>query len=112
MSESPVSPASPASPTSATSPSKVPTTSNNLNPKKFEGDGFVVKGKLIGADDLSIDRDEKICLDSMFKLKALARARGEHKQKIQLNLTMTAVKIVDDNTKVSILKINKFFLFI
>ena len=62
-------------------------------------------------EDLSVDRDEKICLDSMFKLKAVVRARGEHKQRIQINLTMDAVKIIDDNTKVH-LKKKIFFLFI
>jgi hypothetical protein len=98
MSETPVTPALPASP------------SNNVKPKKFEGDGVVFKGKLIGMEDLSIDRDEKICLDSMFKLKAVVRARGDHKQKIQLNLTMSAVKIIDDTTKVFIkIKKNLFY---
>ena len=70
------------------------------NAKKFEGDGLPFKGKLIGMEDLSVDRDEKICLDSMFKLKAVVKARGEHKQRIQLNLTMNAVKVTDDTTKV------------
>lgn len=87
--------------TSVSSPES-PTTSNKSNAKKFEGDGVSFKGKLIGVDELSIDRDEKICLDSMFKLKAVVRARGEHKQKIQLNLTMSSVKIIDDTTKVFI----------
>jgi disabled family protein 2 len=82
---------------------ETPTTSNKSNAKKFEGDGVSFKGKLIGMEDLSIDRDEKICLDSMFKLKAVVRARGEHKQKIQLNLTMSAVRIIDDTTKVFII---------
>ncbi len=93
-------------------PSKEVTTtiSNNIKPKKFDGDGVVFKGKLIGMEDLSVDRDEKICLDSMFKLKAVVRARGDHKQKIQLNLTMSAVKIIDDTTKVFI-KIKKFHFF-
>ncbi|CAF4631745.1 unnamed protein product, partial [Rotaria socialis] len=51
---------------------------------------------------LSIDRDEKMCLESMFKLKACVRARGEHKQKIKLNLTMGGIKLIDDNTKTHI----------
>ena len=59
-------------------------------------------------EDLPIDRDEKVCLEAMFKLKAVVRARGEHKQRIQLNLTMSAVKVIDDTTKV-LLK-NKFLL--
>jgi disabled family protein 2 len=116
MSETPILPASPASPTkdvkttTATpgSPSKEvktpppPTTTNNSNTKKFEGDGLTYKSKLIGVDELTLDRDEKICLDSMFKLKAVARARGEHKQRITLHLTMSGVKVMDDATKVFI----------
>ncbi|CAF3377780.1 unnamed protein product [Rotaria socialis] len=78
------------------------TTANGSKGKKFEGDGLPFKGKLIGMEDLSIDRNEKICLDSMFKLKAVVSARGEHKQKVQMNLTTSAVKIIDDATKVQI----------
>ena len=93
-------------PTTPTSPSKEnaiktsTTKANDTNAKKFEGDGLSFKGKLIGIEDLTVDRDEKICLDAMFKLKAVTRARGEHKQKLQLNLTMSAVKIINDTTKV------------
>ena len=68
--------------------------------KKYEGDGVPFRAKLIGMEDLNVDRDEKVCLDSMFKLKAVVRARGEHKQRIQLNLTMSSVKVTDDTSKV------------
>jgi disabled family protein 2 len=51
-------------------------------------------------EDLSVDCDEKVCLDSMFRLKAVVRARGEHKQKIQLNLSLDGVKVIDESTKV------------
>ena len=53
-------------------------------------------------DSLIANRDEALCLDSMFKLKAIIRARGEHKQRIQLNMTISAVKLIDEVTKVSI----------
>ncbi|CAF1220114.1 unnamed protein product [Adineta steineri] len=69
---------------------------------KFEGDGVPFKGKLIGMEDVPVDRDEKACLDSLFKLKAVATARKEHKQKLQLNLTMAGIKVYDDTTKVII----------
>lgn len=84
-------------PTSPSSP-----TTGNLNAKKYEGDGLSFKGKLIGMEDLHVDRDERTCLDAMFKLKAVVKARGEHKQRVQLNLTMTAVNIIDDTTKAQI----------
>ena len=51
-------------------------------------------------EDLPVDRNETICLESISKLKAIARVRGEHKQKIQLNLTIDAVKVVDEITRV------------
>ncbi|CAF1174385.1 unnamed protein product, partial [Didymodactylos carnosus] len=98
-----------ASYTKMTTVDQVPTVNNNEPKKpstpgatKFDGDGVVFKGKLIGTEDLSVDRDEKICLDSMFKLKAVAKARSDHKQKIQINLTLSAVKLADEVTKVSV----------
>jgi hypothetical protein len=51
-------------------------------------------------DELAVDRDEKVCLDSMFKLKAIVRAKGKAKQRIQLNFTIAAVKLIDEVTKV------------
>ncbi len=57
---------------------------------------------IIGVDELAVDRDEKVCLDSMFKLKAIARAKGKAKQRIQLNFTIAAVKLIDEVTKVLI----------
>lgn len=75
-------------------------TANGPNAKKFEGEGLPFKAKLIGMEDLTIDRDEKVCLESMFKLKAVVRARGEHKQRVQINLTMNSVKIIDEASKV------------
>ncbi|CAF1517590.1 unnamed protein product, partial [Didymodactylos carnosus] len=70
---------------------------------KFDEDGLSFKAKLIGIEDVPKDRDEKVCLDSMFKLKAvakaLANARGEHKQKIEINLTLLGVKLYEESTK-------------
>ncbi|CAF1264045.1 unnamed protein product [Rotaria sordida] len=78
------------------------TTTNSSNSKKFEGDGLPFKCKLIGTEYLSVDRDEKVCLDSMFKLKAVVKTRGEHKQRVQLNLTMSALKVIDEATEAQI----------
>ncbi|CAF0830417.1 unnamed protein product [Rotaria sordida] len=75
-----------------------------MNSNKFEGNGIQFKCKIIGMEYLPIDRDERVCLESMFKLKVVVRARGEHKQKIQLILTMNGIKIVDELTKVEIAK--------
>ena len=51
-------------------------------------------------EDVSTDRDELVCLDSMFRLKTVVRVRGEHKQKIQLNLSLNGINVYDDSTKV------------
>ncbi|CAF0829282.1 unnamed protein product [Rotaria sordida] len=75
-----------------------------MNSNKFEGNGIQFKCKIIGMEYLPIDRDERVCLESMFKLKVVVRARGEHKQKIQLILTMNGIKVVDELTKVEIAK--------
>jgi disabled family protein 2 len=90
----------PSSPPPASPPPTPGVKEGESKSKKYEGDGAPFKGKLIGMEDLTIDRDEKVCLEAMFKLKAVVRARGEHKQRIQLNLTMSAVKVIDDTTKV------------
>lgn len=88
----------------------VPTTPTSPNgATKFQGEGLVFKAKLIGMEDLPVDRDEKACLESMFKLKAVAKARGEHKQRIQMNLTMSSVKVTDETTKVEEKRTRKSF---
>ncbi len=53
-------------------------------------------------EQLPVNCGEKECLDSMFKLKAVVRAMGQHKQRIQLNLTITALRLIDEVTKVLI----------
>ncbi|CAF0772088.1 unnamed protein product [Rotaria sp. Silwood1] len=73
-----------------------------IKSKKFEGNGVQFRCKIIGMEDLRFDLDEKLCLESIFRLKAIVRARGEHKQRIQLNLTVNGVKVIDEATKVQI----------
>jgi hypothetical protein len=51
-------------------------------------------------EDVESDRDEQLSLDSLVRLKALVRARGEHKQKVQLNLARSGVQVIDEYTKV------------
>jgi hypothetical protein len=53
-----------------------------------------------GIEDLSVDRDDKLCIDALFRLKNGVRVRGEHKQKIQLYLALDGVKVIDESTKV------------
>jgi len=51
-------------------------------------------------EDIPVDCDERVCLDSMLRLKTGVLVRGEHKQKIQLNLSLGGVKVIDESTKV------------
>uniref|UniRef100_A0A8C5UB00 DAB adaptor protein 1 n=1 Tax=Malurus cyaneus samueli TaxID=2593467 RepID=A0A8C5UB00_9PASS len=72
--------------------------------KRFKGDGVRYKAKLIGIDEVSAARGDKLCQDSMMKLKgvvAAARSKGEHKQKVFLTVSFGGIKIFDEKTGVS-----------
>uniref|UniRef100_A0A672U0J4 DAB adaptor protein 1 n=1 Tax=Strigops habroptila TaxID=2489341 RepID=A0A672U0J4_STRHB len=67
----------------------------------FKGDGVRYKAKLIGIDEVSAARGDKLCQDSMMKLKgivAAARSKGEHKQKVFLTVSFGGIKIFDEKT--------------
>ncbi|XP_020558027.1 disabled homolog 1 isoform X2 [Oryzias latipes] len=68
---------------------------------RFHGDGVRYRAKLIGLDPVPDARGEKMCWDSMMKLKGLegvARKQGKHKQKIWLKVSSNGLKIVDERT--------------
>ncbi|XP_001372050.3 disabled homolog 2 [Monodelphis domestica] len=70
---------------------------------RFKGDGVKYKAKLIGIDDVPDARGDKMCQDSMMKLKGMAgaaRSQGQHKQKIWLNISLSGIKIIDEKTGV------------
>ncbi|XP_011603000.1 disabled homolog 2 isoform X1 [Takifugu rubripes] len=70
---------------------------------RFQGDGVRYKAKLIGIDDVSEARGDKMCQDSMMKLKGMAvaaRSQGKHKQRIWVNISMSGIKIVDERSGV------------
>ncbi|NXP53116.1 DAB2 protein, partial [Heliornis fulica] len=70
---------------------------------RFKGDGVRYKAKLIGIDDVPEARGDKMSQDSMMKLKGLAiaaRAQGQHKQKVWINISLTGIKIIDEKTGV------------
>ncbi|XP_063795352.1 disabled homolog 1 isoform X5 [Pseudophryne corroboree] len=69
--------------------------------KRFKGDGVRYKAKLIGIDEVSAARGDKLCQDSMMKLKGIvagARSKGEHKQKVFLTVSFGGIKIFDEKT--------------
>ncbi|XP_061903052.1 disabled homolog 1-like isoform X3 [Entelurus aequoreus] len=64
--------------------------------KRFRGDGVRYKAKLIGIDEVTAARGDKLCQDSMMKLKGMAssaRSKGEHKQRVFLTVSFSGIKI-------------------
>ncbi|XP_055359757.1 disabled homolog 1 isoform X2 [Betta splendens] len=64
--------------------------------KRFRGDGVRYKAKLIGMDEVTAARGDKLCQDAMMKLKGAAssaRAKGEHKQRVFLTVSFGGIKI-------------------
>ncbi|KAG7230660.1 hypothetical protein INR49_025377 [Caranx melampygus] len=68
---------------------------------RFHGDGVRYKAKVIGIDPVPAAQGDKMCLDSMMKLKgfeAAARRQGRHKQRVWLKLTSNGLTILDERT--------------
>ncbi|XP_068175529.1 disabled homolog 1 isoform X4 [Antennarius striatus] len=69
--------------------------------RRFKGDGVRYKAKLIGLDEVTAARGDKLCQDSMMKLKGVAaagRSKGEHKQKVFLTVSFGGIKIYDEKS--------------
>ncbi|MEQ2192581.1 Disabled 2 [Xenoophorus captivus] len=82
---------------------KVPEKTDEYLLSRFQGDGVRYKAKLIGIDDVSEARGDKMCQDSMMKLKGMAvaaRSQGKHKQRIWVNISMSGLKIIDEKSGV------------
>ncbi|KAM4629851.1 disabled homolog 2-like [Polymixia lowei] len=70
---------------------------------RFHGDGVHYKAKLIGVDSVPGAQGDKMCLDTMMKLKGLeaaSRSHGKHKQRVWLKVSSSGLKIVDERTGV------------
>ncbi|XP_041704801.1 disabled homolog 1 isoform X9 [Coregonus clupeaformis] len=71
--------------------------------RRFKGDGVRYKAKLIGLDEVTAARGDKLCQDSMMKLKGIAaagRSKGVHKQKVSLTVSFGGIKIFDEKSGV------------
>lgn len=82
---------------------KVPDKTDEYLLARFHGDGVRYKAKLIGIDDVPEARGDKMCQDSMMKLKGMAvaaRSQGKHKQRIWVNISMSGIKIIDERSGV------------
>ncbi|XP_031430139.1 DAB adaptor protein 1a isoform X4 [Clupea harengus] len=71
--------------------------------RRFKGDGVRYKAKLIGMDEVTAARGDKLCQDSMMKLKGIAasaRSKGDHKLKVFLTISFGGIKIYDEKSGV------------
>jgi len=69
---------------------------------RFAGAGVDFKAKLIGAEDVSEARGDKMCQIAMAKLKAGVKASRDHKLRISVNVSLDGIRVVDEKTAVSI----------
>ncbi|KAM7409628.1 hypothetical protein PAMA_001220 [Pampus argenteus] len=68
---------------------------------RFHGDGVRYKAKLIGVDLVPSADGDKMCWDSMMKLKgieATTRKQGKHKQRVWLKVSSSGLKIIDERS--------------
>ncbi|XP_058871181.1 disabled homolog 2-like isoform X1 [Acipenser ruthenus] len=68
---------------------------------RFQGEGVRYKAKLIGIDTVPEAQGDKMCLDSMMKLKGrevAARNSGQHKQRIWLKVSAAGIQIIDEKS--------------
>uniref|UniRef100_A0A1E1X8W9 Putative adaptor protein disabled n=1 Tax=Amblyomma aureolatum TaxID=187763 RepID=A0A1E1X8W9_9ACAR len=68
------------------------------DPFRFEGEGLMFRAKLIGSQAVPEARGDRMCQDTMTRLKMAVRASGEHKQRVQLTVSLQGIKIRDDKT--------------
>ncbi|KAK6188915.1 hypothetical protein SNE40_004994 [Patella caerulea] len=65
---------------------------------RFQGEGINFRAKLIGIDDVPEARGDKMCQDTIQKLKAMVKISKEHKQRIIVNVSLDGLKILDQAT--------------
>ncbi|XP_078479433.1 disabled homolog 1-like isoform X2 [Lampetra planeri] len=67
--------------------------------QRFKGDGVRYRAKMIGVDSVAAARGDRMCQDSMIKLKgmaAVARAHGQHKQRVIVSVSFSGIRIYDE----------------
>ena len=71
------------------------------DPARFEGNGISYRAKIIGIEDVSEARGDKMCQETLQKLKGAMKASGQHKQRVSINVTLEGLKIIDGTAMVS-----------
>ncbi|KAK3579100.1 hypothetical protein CHS0354_022120 [Potamilus streckersoni] len=69
------------------------------DPARFENPGLNFNAKLIGIDNVQSARGDRMCQESMHKLKIAVKISGVHKQKIVINVSLDGIKIIDVRTQ-------------
>ena len=75
--------------------------SDKNDPTRFEGEGVNFNAKLIGVDDVCEPRGDRMCQETIYRLKLSVKASGQHKQRIIINVSEDGIKLVDLRTGVS-----------
>jgi len=66
--------------------------------KKFEAEGVQFKAKLVGSELVIEPRGDKICQDSIKRLKAIIKGQKAHKRRILMRISYDGVKVIDEKT--------------
>lgn len=66
--------------------------------KRFEGEGVVFKAKLIGSELVMEPRGDKMCQNSITRLKAIIKGTNSHKKRIVLKISLAGIKVYDEKT--------------
>jgi len=66
--------------------------------KRFENEGVVFKAKLIGSELVMEPRGDKMCQNSIQRLKAIIKGTNSHKKRIVLKISYDGVKVYDEKT--------------
>lgn len=67
--------------------------------KRFEDEGVVFKVKLIGSELVLEPRGDKMCQNSIQRLKAIIKGTNSHKRRVVMKISYDGVKIYDEKTK-------------
>ena len=72
------------------------------DPARFEDNGISYRAKIIGIEDVSEARGDKMCQETIQKLKGAVKTSGQHKPRIFINVTLEGLKIIDGTALVSL----------
>lgn len=66
--------------------------------KKFEDEGVVFKAKMIGSELVMEPTGDKMCQNSIQRLKAIIKGTNSHKKRVVLKISYDGVKVYDEKT--------------